>query len=508
MKLRPRLLVVAVGVFALAAAVGGSTWAAFSSQEQNQGNNIAAAATFANMPVASGTYTGDAVDNRQIALPFQADVLIVKNNANQAAVVRTSTMAGDATKPLTGATALTANLLQSLTATGFTVGTDARVNGNGATYTWTAFKASAVNLRVGSYTGDGTASRAIGGVGFSSEYAIVLSAGAGAAHHKMAGMTAGFNFDASVGIANGLIGNHADGFQVGNSAQVNAAGTTYHYIAWAKRAGGMATASYTGNNTNGATVTGMGFSPQYAIVRANDTVTARQGNQRPLSLTGTASQFFGATANPTTGITALDADGLTLGTDASVNAAGVSYFYAAFRHTGNGCVAPGGRTVSAVADTWVDQANPTTNFGTVATMNVLSKSPNANGRTLIRYTLPPLPAGCAVTDARLRIRDATPAGGRTLQAFRTTTAFSETTTNWNNQPPTTGAAATVASPAAAGWLEWDVTSQVQATYPGTDSAYVIRDATENASAAGVQQILESRTAGTVGNRPQLVVTYG
>ena len=45
--------------------------------------------------------------------------MIVKSDDNSGvAEIRTSTMAGDNTKPMTGNTALTANLIQSLTRTG------------------------------------------------------------------------------------------------------------------------------------------------------------------------------------------------------------------------------------------------------------------------------------------------------------------------------------------------------------------------------------------------------
>lgn len=508
MRSRLRLTLAGLAVFAGAAGLGGVTWAAFSSQAQNAGNSVSTAASFANMGVASGTYTGDGVDNRSIALPFGADVLIVKSHAAQAAVVRISTMTGDATKPLTGATALTANLIQSLAPAAFTVGTDSRVNTNGTSYSWTAFKAGAANLRVGTYTGNGAASRPIGDVGFSPEYAIVLSAGTGAAHQGMVDMTAGYNFDAHTGIVNGLIGNHDDGFTVGNSNQVNASGTAYHYVAFAERAGGMDSGTYTGNNTTGANVTGFGFSPQVAIVRANDTATARQGAHRSLSVEGTASQLFGATANPTTGIRALTADGIQLGNDASVNANGVTYHYAGFTHTANGCSAPGARTVGPAADAWVDQAAPTTNTNDTV-LRVRSRSTSVNRRSFVSYTLPALPTGCAVTDAKLRLRVGTPVAGRTVQVLRNAAAFGETTVNWNNQPAPTGPAATATVPSAAGWMQWDVTSQVQAMYPpSTATGFQLRDATENGSTAGFEQVFDSRTAKTVPNRPQLVVTYG
>lgn len=58
-------------------------------------------------------------------------------------------------------------------------------------------------------------------------------------------------------------------------------------------------------------------------------------------------------------------------------------------------------------------------------------------------------------------------------------------------------------------MQWDVTSQVQAMYPpGTATGFQLRDATESANSTGFEQVFDSRTATTVPNRPQLVVTYG
>lgn len=75
-----RLLLGGAAVFAGAAALGGGTYAAFTSQEVNPGNTISTAASFANLAVASGSYTGDGVDNRQMSLPFDANVVIVKGD--------------------------------------------------------------------------------------------------------------------------------------------------------------------------------------------------------------------------------------------------------------------------------------------------------------------------------------------------------------------------------------------------------------------------------------------
>ena len=74
--------------------------AAFSAQTQNPANELTTASSFERMRVASGTYTGNATDNRNVATPFAPDLVIVKGNTAQTAVARTSTMSGDTSKPL------------------------------------------------------------------------------------------------------------------------------------------------------------------------------------------------------------------------------------------------------------------------------------------------------------------------------------------------------------------------------------------------------------------------
>ena len=126
----------------------------------------------------SGTYVGNGTDNRAITVGFGADVVIVRSfDSNVTSIIRTSSMSGDVSKDLDGTVALAANNIQSLDANGFTVGTDTAVNENGTTYVWTAFKASAGVLKVGSYTGNGT-TQGITGAGFSPELVYVLGSGA------------------------------------------------------------------------------------------------------------------------------------------------------------------------------------------------------------------------------------------------------------------------------------------------------------------------------------------
>jgi hypothetical protein len=306
--------------------------ASFSAQKSNPSNSFTAAASFPGIRVASGSYTGNVTDNRAITgVGFQPDVVIVKSDtAAGVAVIRTSTMSGDDTKPLSGATALTANMIQSLDANGFTVGTNAAVNLVTIGYHWTAFKSYSGHMALGTYTGNGT-SKSITGLGFSPEYVIAMASSAQQSQQRMAGMTNSYRFDADLGIATGITSLDSDGFTVGSSATVNTNLTTYYYVAWNQDVDEMKTAAYTGTGASHS-ITGAGFQPNYVIVHAaNTSGTARAGAQRATALTGTSSQLFTATANETTGITALQSDGFQVGTSVTVNNNTTTYDYVAFK---------------------------------------------------------------------------------------------------------------------------------------------------------------------------------
>ena len=168
-----------------------------------------------------------------------------------------------------------------------------------------------------------------------------------------------------------------------------------------------------------------------------------------------------------------------------------------------GCTSPGTQTLGASADAYVDENNPSNNFGTQNQLLVRSRSNSRDARTLVRFNLPAIPSGCTVTSARLRLFATAADIGRTLQALRANASWAETTVTWNTQPATTGAAATVAS--ATGWREWTVTTQVTAMYAGTNNGFLVRDASEGAA---LQQSQTFRSRDAAANNPELVVTFG
>ncbi|SDU85946.1 right-handed parallel beta-helix repeat-containing protein [Jiangella alkaliphila] len=161
-------------------------------------------------------------------------------------------------------------------------------------------------------------------------------------------------------------------------------------------------------------------------------------------------------------------------------------------------------TVPANADAWFEQASPSTNKGDDSALKVLSKSSNQNVRAAVRFALPAPPSGCEVVGATLRLYSDSAVSGRTLQAQRASAAWTETGINWGNQPAVAGAVATASS--GTGWRTWTVTEQVLAMYaPGANHGFVLRDATEGAS-AGPEQSFHAREKGE--HTPQLVVTFG
>jgi hypothetical protein len=166
------------------------------------------------------------------------------------------------------------------------------------------------------------------------------------------------------------------------------------------------------------------------------------------------------------------------------------------------CQNPGTVTLSANRDSYVNQASADQNYGIASDLFVESKGTNQNRRTLVGFNLPSVPTGCTVTDATLRLFSTAAITGRTLDAFRAAGAWTETGVSWNNQPATAGAAASAAS--GTGWRAWAVTPQVVEMYGGTNHGFLIRDRTENATAAAEQKFDSRENI----NRPQLLLTFG
>jgi hypothetical protein len=323
-----RAVALAVALLALGAS---TALAAFVATVSNSGNSFQAAAIFPGaIKMASGSYTGDATDNRAITVGFQPDFVLIKDDANREAAARTSSMAGDLSKPMASLTGLQADVIQSLDPNGFTLGTNNRVNQNNRTYYWVAFKANSQAMKVGTYTGN-TTGQSVTGLGFSPELVIVMGNVAQPAIARYSGGSRSYGFDASTGTTTGITSLDADGFTVGAGPEANLLNTAYHYVAFNDFANSISIGSYTGNNTDNRNITAPGFQPEFTMVRADDAVTGRNANWRPSALAGDSTLLFSTTAAGNNRIQALQSTGFQLGTATDVNANTVSYRYIAVR---------------------------------------------------------------------------------------------------------------------------------------------------------------------------------
>ena len=160
-------------------------------------------------------------------------------------------------------------------------------------------------------------------------------------------------------------------------------------------------------------------------------------------------------------------------------------------------------TVSADADSWVGQDAPAATHGADPALVVRSKA-QANRRALVHFALPAVPAGCRVTDAKLRLNASAAAGGRTLQAVQLAASWTEGGVRWNDQPATTGPVATTSS--GSGWREWTVTAQVDGMYSGANHGFLVRDASEGSGPTRDQSFRSREGGGSTA--PQLVITFG
>ena len=122
------------------------------------------------------------------------------------------------------------------------------------------------------------------------------------------------------------------------------------------------------------------------------------------------------------------------------------------------CASTGNTTLGPSSDTAVYQANANQNYG-AATGIGIGTGAGVNGFSLLKFSLPALPARCQITSATLTIRANTPTAGATLNAYRANAAWNAATVTWNTgRPGFTGTPAQTASLGSSGPQQWDVTT--------------------------------------------------
>lgn len=331
------------------------------------------------MVVVSGSYVGTGVDSLTVTgTGFLPSVVLIKGEASTAPIIASDTMPAGVAKPIGPSDAAAVDLVHSLDADGFTVGTDPAVNSLGVTYHWTAWR-TGPSVASGTYVGDATDNRDITGAGFQPEYVALWSETNFRALQRFGSQAgdASLRYEGEATAANRIQSLQADGFQVGSDNTVNDTGKIYHWVAWAGGSG-LTTGFYLGDGLNGRSITGTGFPPALVILASE----AGHGTvHRPPTVPGDATLPFYSDGVFGNAIESLEADGFTLGTEIRANSPANVYHWAAFSGGGSALL-----TVTGTAD----DTNPLEGQIVQLQVSIANQGPNVA--------------------TNLRLRDAWPAG--------------------------------------------------------------------------------------------------
>jgi large repetitive protein len=170
-------------------------------------------------------------------------------------------------------------------------------------------------------------------------------------------------------------------------------------------------------------------------------------------------------------------------------------------------------TAVAQADSWVDENSPSANKGGDAILSVQAGSPldpestSSRGRAhaLLGFALPSeVPPGCVVESAKLRLFAPEESSGTKAEAVQLASGWSERSVTWSNQPEAIGAGASAWS--TEGYMQWNVTSQVETMIETTNHGFLVRDAAEGAETGAGDHSFHSRENGE--SPPELVIRFG
>ncbi len=289
------------------------------------------ATTSSSLKFATGSYTGNGTDNRAVVtgLSFTPKVVFVSSTIGLSSVVRTDSMAGDTSSLFVGGGG--ADRIQSITADGFTVGTDINVNYDTFSYQWWALGGTEVTT--GTYTGDGADNRNVTGVGFQPGFMMVVPASAQTryASYRGSNMSGDLTFSGSIAAAANYIQSlAADGFQLGTNVAVNENASTYYWWAVNSTSTSMGQGSYAGNATDNRNITGLSFDPTLVIVKWD---AATWGYVRTTANTGDESKPLDAESMVADFIQAFGTTSFQVGGNIYVNGTSQTYYYWYFRQT-------------------------------------------------------------------------------------------------------------------------------------------------------------------------------
>lgn len=318
--------------------------------------------------VATGSYTGDGADNRNITgIGFRPDTVFLKNDtsataANTNAVLSSKEYNGDAANYIGDVPATFIDMqdqIQRMDTDGFQVGASANTNETGATIHWIAFggvpEASGASgtfkQATGTFAGNST-TRPFTGLGFAPDLVIIKDTSTSSSLFRtslMASTSAAYFSSASNDVSNTIASLDSDGFTLGTSTAVNGNGRSYYWQAFGnayrpdtkRGASDFAVGAYSPTLADNTTIGGIPFQPDFITVKQQG---ANTGVFRTSAQPANTSGNYSSAAEVTGSIKAFTSDGFQVGTNATVNSAGTyrwfgfksSENFAVGSYTGNG----------------------------------------------------------------------------------------------------------------------------------------------------------------------------
>ena len=167
-------------------------------------------------------------------------------------------------------------------------------------------------------------------------------------------------------------------------------------------------------------------------------------------------------------------------------------------------------TQTAMSDSGIKQGSASTNYGTATTMAVTSKSSSGNERSLVGFDLSGIQLNSNIVSATLSLYAATvPGRTRSYELHAITSPWTESVVTWATMPTmASDPTSTANTSASAGWMSWNVTSDVQAMANGTlaNRGWLVQDAAEGSSTA-YTTVFDTREYSTDSIRPKLDISY-
>lgn len=302
--------------------------------------------------IATGTYTGNATDDRSITgVGFEPDFVLTKNvtnsvsTANRRVRAHFNSIRGDSTSSLSHAVINASDITQKMESDGFQIGANDITNGSGDTIYYLALGGTPApvgsgtyTFNTGTYTGTG-ASLSITDVGFKPDLVIIKQVGTENAVFSTSVMASGNT--ANLGNTNadftgGLDSFDSDGFTIESNSALNNNGSTYYWQAFGNAysphthsgSTDFLIGAYYGNGLADRVLDLLPNSYDFAAIKRRD---SSGGVWRTADMPAGESAVFTNGSFITSAITDFGTNSITLGNDSRINNADKLMWWFAFK---------------------------------------------------------------------------------------------------------------------------------------------------------------------------------